>query len=542
MSIQRARRRFAVHLRIVVYVVTAMFVIGLPLVFVPGSFLGRGEEPEEDEGAEQAVIATVNGQPVSRGELEAEFNRAMGQMLPIYAQLGHAPGVERLWRFRLDAAEQAIARKLLAQKAREEGLRVPRGELEQKVEQLVEQEISRWKSQYEGEQLERALAYVASQTGEVRKDRVSEGWFRKWLKKRLLEQSDKLEEDLLVEKLRQRATAQVSANEQELLASYDKATVREIAVSLNPPAGPKRTQEEARKRAEGLLARVKGGEDFAKLAQTASDAPDSEETGGIVGPIRRGRMPREWDDAVFSLGPDDVSDLIELPWGYAIVKMEKIERELPDDFDENKDELLNRFVDEKRQQVWQQYRSTLREEAEVEIVDPEILAYEAYRQGDQENALSLLQEAAPGAREAGDLGAASVFYQLATLLAAQNQWEKAADAYAQSHDALSHAETSFPGGRAQALMGMARSYENMGEVEEAAIWYQAAGDASETPSVHEQLLAAYRRLGKQELVEREQEWLEEYRQAELERQRQLEAQQRAAEEEQAPPAPPQKSE
>lgn len=541
MSIQSVRRHFAVHLRVVIYVVTAMFVIGLPLVFVPGRFLGKKEEPQEGSDPQQAVIARVGAESVTRAELTAQFNGTMAQMLPIYAQLGQSPGVERLWRFRLDAAEQAITQKALAQKAREEGLRVDKDEVTQRAEQLVEQELSRWKSQYDGEQLERMLAYIASETGEVRKDRVSESWFRNWLKKRLLRESDRLEQDLIVQRLGQRVMAQVSATEQDLLASYDKATVREITVALRPPSGQLRTKEEARERADDLLARVKAGANFTKLARTESDAPDAEDNGGLREPVRRGRMPKEWDDAVFSLGPDEVSGPIELPWGYVIVKMEKIERELPDEFEAEKDELLNRFVDQKRQEAWREYETEVREQAEVEIVDPEILAYKAYREGDRERALSLLEEAAPAAREIGDLAAASVFYQLATLLAARNEWEEAADAYAQSHDALSHSEMSIPAGRSQALMGMGRSYENLGNIEDAVTWYQAAGDASETPSIHEQLLATYKRLDKAELVEREQEWLAEYREEELARQRQLEAQQRAAEEEEAPPTPPKES-
>ena len=77
--------------------------------------------------------------------------------------------------------------------------------------------------------------------------------------------------------------------------------------------------------------------------------------------------------------------------------------------------------------------------------------------------------------------------------------------------------------RAGVAVSIARCYEQLGDVEEATDWYETAGAASDSPSVHSQVREAYGRLGQEELAAEEEVWLDEYRQAELARERELEA-------------------
>ena len=73
MSIQRMRTRFAKQLRIALYVLIGAFVIGLPLVFVPGSsFYPRQEGEDKTQSAAEAV-ARVDNQPVMKPEVDGIF-------------------------------------------------------------------------------------------------------------------------------------------------------------------------------------------------------------------------------------------------------------------------------------------------------------------------------------------------------------------------------------------------------------------------------------------------------------------------------------
>jgi parvulin-like peptidyl-prolyl isomerase len=87
------------------------------------------------------------------------------------------------------------------------------------------------------------------------------------------------------------------------------------------PAKPA-TKEDARKLAEQLLARVKAGEDFAKLAKEYSDDTGSGQQGGDLGFFRKDvRFVPEFKEAVFKLKPGEVSDIVETQFGYHIIKV-----------------------------------------------------------------------------------------------------------------------------------------------------------------------------------------------------------------------------
>jgi len=69
-----------------------------------------------------------------------------------------------------------------------------------------------------------------------------------------------------------------------------------------------------------VLARAKGGEEFAKLAKEFSDDRSPDHPGGEYLFIR-GQMPPEFDAAAFTLKPDQVSDLVMTRFGYHIIKL-----------------------------------------------------------------------------------------------------------------------------------------------------------------------------------------------------------------------------
>ena len=118
---------------------------------------------------------------------------------------------------------------------------------------------------------------------------------------------------------------------------YEQVRARHILISTGPPeaappgAEPDQegadkkakplSKEEARKKAESILARVRKGEDFAKLAGEFSD-DGSKETGGDLDYFSRGRMVPEFEQAAFALKPGDVSDLVETQYGFHIIKVE----------------------------------------------------------------------------------------------------------------------------------------------------------------------------------------------------------------------------
>jgi hypothetical protein len=72
-------------------------------------------------------------------------------------------------------------------------------------------------------------------------------------------------------------------------------------------------------RAEQLVARVKQGEDFARLAATESLDP-SAARGGLVGPMSLSELREELRDALRNLAPGAVTGVLTIPTGYALVQ------------------------------------------------------------------------------------------------------------------------------------------------------------------------------------------------------------------------------
>jgi peptidyl-prolyl cis-trans isomerase D len=76
-----------------------------------------------------------------------------------------------------------------------------------------------------------------------------------------------------------------------------------------------------RKQAEELLAKVKGGADFAALAKQYSEDPGSKEKGGDLDYFPRGQMVPEFEASAFSLMPGQISDLVKTQYGFHIIKV-----------------------------------------------------------------------------------------------------------------------------------------------------------------------------------------------------------------------------
>ena len=89
------------------------------------------------------------------------------------------------------------------------------------------------------------------------------------------------------------------------------------AAAQGKPAPP---AEVAMKKAQDLVAKLRGGADFATVARSASDDTASAANGGKLGPVEHGVMPPEIESVAFKLKPGEISDPVQSQFGIHIFK------------------------------------------------------------------------------------------------------------------------------------------------------------------------------------------------------------------------------
>jgi parvulin-like peptidyl-prolyl isomerase len=93
--------------------------------------------------------------------------------------------------------------------------------------------------------------------------------------------------------------------------------------SMRAPETVTRTKDEARARALEGLAKVKKGEDFAKIVGEYTDEPGGGAKGGALGEFTAERMVKPFSDAAFALKVGQISGLVETPFGFHVIKRTK---------------------------------------------------------------------------------------------------------------------------------------------------------------------------------------------------------------------------
>jgi peptidyl-prolyl cis-trans isomerase C len=163
----------------------------------------------------------------------------------------------------------------------------------------------------------------------------------------------------------------------------DEYLEREVRKAVTPEAARKlyddtvknlKPEEEVRARhilvegedeAKKVAARVKGGEDFAKVAAEVSKDPGSKTEGGDLGFFAKDRMVAPFAEAAFAMKPGQVSDPVKSQFGWHVIKVEERRVKPVPAFEEMKEQVENYLARKTQQDIV----LALRQKAKIERLD-----------------------------------------------------------------------------------------------------------------------------------------------------------------------------
>ena len=136
----------------------------------------------------------------------------------------------------------------------------------------------------------------------------------------------------------------------ELFRVREKVRASHILVRSEADADPL-SRDERKKKLQTIKKRIEKGEDFASLAREFSQCPSAEK-GGDLGYFEKGRMLKPFEDAAFSMKPGEVSDIVETPFGFHLIKVTGREEARTISYDESKEKIKQhlrgmKFTEEK---------------------------------------------------------------------------------------------------------------------------------------------------------------------------------------------------
>jgi peptidyl-prolyl cis-trans isomerase D len=142
----------------------------------------------------------------------------------------------------------------------------------------------------------------------------------------------------------------------------ERVQARHILIKTTGKSKEETAQLKAK--ADDLLKQIKGGADFAKLAEKNSEDPGSASKGGDLGWIVRGQMVKNFEDTVFALKPKDISDVITTEYGFHIIQVTGKENARLRPLEEVRTEIVATL----RNQVVFDRMQTLADQAHTELV------------------------------------------------------------------------------------------------------------------------------------------------------------------------------
>ena len=315
--------------------------------------------PPQAEVIEQ-VLVKVNGDIITKTELETKQIAALRERFNSPVDAEALKNDENLKKALLEVTPELLVNSidelLLTQLGREKGYRLQDEQFQSWLTDM------RKKNNLEDDKkFEAALAQEGMTVADLRKQ-VERGFLMTRV------QQDEVGQKLSITE--EEARQYYLAHKDEFVEPAT-VTLREIFIEV--PAAKQGGEEgvnvgaddDAKKEAEAVRARVAAGEDFGKVAAEVSDSA-SKANGGLIGPLPLSDVSDALRKTLESMKPGDVTPPIRNPKGFQILKLEALKTATAQPFESVRDLVADRVYAARQQAEMRKFLARIRSQAIIE--------------------------------------------------------------------------------------------------------------------------------------------------------------------------------
>lgn len=308
------------------------------------------------------TVASVNNEVIT---LE-DFNKKIAPVIEQYRRVYQQADIEdKIKSLKQDLLEQMVEEKLLRQEARKQNTVVTKQDIQKGIDEVKK----RFSPENDYKEYKDELA----------RQGYTEKVFENDIKEQLMVM--KLIEKEVKAKITPPTEVEVKKYFEDHKADMkqeEQVKARHILVKVDEKADLK-TQTAALKKIQEAQAKIKKGEDFAKVAKEYSE-DSSRDLGGDLGYFNKETMVPEFSKAAFALKPGAVSDIVKTNFGYHLIKVEDrkeakqlgLDDEVPMPGDKKikvKDYLQNIVYQEKMEKKFEEWIKDLKTKAKI-VMNP----------------------------------------------------------------------------------------------------------------------------------------------------------------------------
>jgi len=316
-----------------------LVILGFVILGLAGGF-------STTEAVVDRVVAVVNAEVITLSEVD----RAIGPFLKEAVRAeDRLERKEQLNRVRRQALDTMIEEKLMDREIKRVGIKVTPREVETVIDDIKKQ------NKATQEDLERALA-KEGMTFEQYKTQIEQ----RILRTKLVQWSVKVEPKASEKQLRE-------FYEQNADRYRTPETLRPAHILFGiPKEAPPEKVQEVRKNCQGVLDRIRKGEDFGEMALLYSQDPSAKDRGDL-GYFKKGELLPAFEKELARLHVGEVGGIIRTEVGFHLIKLLDRKGGTPMPFEEAKARVQQECFQSEMDRAVKQFITSLKEKSVIDI-------------------------------------------------------------------------------------------------------------------------------------------------------------------------------